>query len=434
MRAIDTLPPCLDAEEGQDRVRFHHGAPVARGLHRDLHRAYDSEAGADVWLLSLPNARAEGTGNGPHRAALRSAAMRAATVRSDGLLPASAVLEIAVEDEFRVAVLYRDDGYRTLAELLADSGPVALSHALELVRRVAIAVAGFHRVGATHGCIDHDCILLNDRLEPQLVGGGVVDPILADLRRAGCLDAVDSSFVAPEQRSYGRSVQRTDIFALGRLLSSLLDEWSAPPESVRAFIARCTANRPQDRFDTIDDLVAALQGLQLETSGARASSEPAAEAAPEPVADAEPAEAAAASPTASGPPSVDPSLLATNPVAEGRPGPGGWQDEAAADPDESTGNASVLSTWTEENPVAVPLNAIPRAPRGREQAGKGRDVTRTLPPGSRMTDDPARLPAWSVPVAVFVAILLLTGGYMLGQGGSHAEASPVAPAWTSTVP
>lgn len=60
-------------------------------------------------------------------------------------------------------------------------------------------------------------------------------------------------FAAPEQLSGGSIDERTDIYAIGKILTLLPDH-----HIYKKVIARCTAESPEDRYQTIEDLQNAL--------------------------------------------------------------------------------------------------------------------------------------------------------------------------------
>lgn len=78
-------------------------------------------------------------------------------------------------------------------------------------------------------------------------------------------------FAPPEQvseifnsglHSFGRVDQRADVYALGQTLSRLI-EWQVGPRSLKPIIARATHANPALRYGSMQDLINALERVQL---------------------------------------------------------------------------------------------------------------------------------------------------------------------------
>lgn len=120
----------------------------------------------------------------------------------------------------------------------------------KLLRQLLDAVAYLHAHQVLHLDLKPDNIMLTR------IGNDVK---LVDLGFCYTDTFVDTQgrtdhFAAPEQLKHGNVDERTDIYALGRIIEQL------PEHNIyNKVIARCTANDKNDRFQSIDDISRALK-------------------------------------------------------------------------------------------------------------------------------------------------------------------------------
>jgi serine/threonine protein kinase len=181
----------------------------------------------------------------------------------------------------------------SLAGVLHDRGPLPLLDALRTIRQIASAMAAAHAAGILHRDLKPDNIFLVPDTE---VAGGrrakILDFGIAKLATA--FDVATTSvgtvmgtplYMAPEQFRGAPVDERTDIYALGCVLFEalvgeppfdsinvfalgLLHVSAAPalpsihrpavPPALEALVLRCLAKLPDDRFDSMTDLVESL--------------------------------------------------------------------------------------------------------------------------------------------------------------------------------
>lgn len=120
----------------------------------------------------------------------------------------------------------------------------------KLLRQLLDAVAYLHAHQVLHLDLKPDNIMLTR------IGNDVK---LVDLGFCYTDTFVDTQgrtdhFAAPEQLKHGNVDERTDIYALGRIIEQLPDH-----NKYNKVIARCTANDKHDRFQSIDELSRALK-------------------------------------------------------------------------------------------------------------------------------------------------------------------------------
>lgn len=69
-----------------------------------------------------------------------------------------------------------------------------------------------------------------------------------------------AGYAAPEQYGFGQSSPRSDIYAMGKLLETLLrGNEKAPSRKMRHIINRCTRMNPRERYSAVSDLQRALR-------------------------------------------------------------------------------------------------------------------------------------------------------------------------------
>ncbi len=186
----------------------------------------------------------------------------------------------------------------TLRERLTRSGELPVTDALRLLGEITEALAVAHKAGVVHRDIKPENILLSGR-HALVMDFGVAKAVTEasgrqQLTTAGVALGTPA-YMAPEQATADPQLDhRVDIYALGVLAYEMLTGYppfhgltpqqtlaahvtQAPvPVTQRrpgiapvldALIMRCLAKRPADRFQTADELVAALEPLATPSGG-----------------------------------------------------------------------------------------------------------------------------------------------------------------------
>lgn len=146
----------------------------------------------------------------------------------------------------------------------ARSHPIDRGSALELMRKVALAVAHAHQMGVIHRDLKPSNILVDSQSEPKLLDFGLAKALESDETSGATLSldgmvAGTPSYMSPEQAA-GLSDQvdtRTDVYALGVLLYELLTgrlphETGGAPETVARRVVETEILRPKLADPTLD--------------------------------------------------------------------------------------------------------------------------------------------------------------------------------------
>ena len=174
---------------------------------------------------------------------------------------------------------------RLLGELVEEEGPLPLERALNILRQIAAALDYAHAHGIVHRDVKPGNILLEEGDRVSLVDFGIA--WVGDrtrLTQQGMLTGTPE-YMAPEQALGHDVTNRTDLYALGIIAFRLLtgevpftaesglavlhrQAYDRPPSirvfrpdlsrSVEAAVQRALAKRPEDRFPTAAEFVAAL--------------------------------------------------------------------------------------------------------------------------------------------------------------------------------
>lgn len=196
-----------------------------------------------------------------------------------------------------------------LSKLVRQSGPLNASRAVDYVRQAAAGFAYAHTQGIIHRDIKPQNLLVDRNQHVRILDMGLArlnptnaaaDPASSavaqtELTQSGVImGTVD--FMSPEQATNTRNAnEQSDIYSLGctlyflmtgramfdgetcmeRLLAhhqdsrpSLVTTVSKIPPALEAVFARMTARQPSDRFESMDEVVEALDSVQASFDGA----------------------------------------------------------------------------------------------------------------------------------------------------------------------
>jgi class 3 adenylate cyclase len=146
-------------------------------------------------------------------------------------------------------------------------GAMPPSAALGLSRQLALALAAIHGAGLVHGRLKPENVLVAADGTVRLTDLGVSTLVGSAPSRA-----VGQRMLAPEQADGAAGDARSDVYAAGALLAWLATgEWwsgfgavpdaSAVSPALGAFLARCLAQEPGQRFADGGEMVIGLEGV-----------------------------------------------------------------------------------------------------------------------------------------------------------------------------
>jgi eukaryotic-like serine/threonine-protein kinase len=177
-----------------------------------------------------------------------------------------------------------------LKDVVRRRGPLPVDEAVAVTTQVARGLAFAHEHGVVHRDVKPQNVLIEENGTAKVTDFGIarsIDPG-DELTESGTLLGT-SEYIAPEQASGRRVDSRSDQYSLGVVLYELLtgeppysgdnfmavalkhvhdpvprvrDRRRDVPASVDAVVSRAMAKRPEDRFPSTDDMVAALQAAQ----------------------------------------------------------------------------------------------------------------------------------------------------------------------------
>ena len=153
----------------------------------------------------------------------------------------------------------------TLAARLARS-PLPTDRALEIAAQIATALDRAHRAGIVHRDLKPGNVMLTKR-GVKLLDFGLAKAARAEATEPGLTDTGivlgTLNYMAPEQLAGRPTDARTDIFALGVVLSEMLTGRTQFEDTGRASIDRvirkCVAPDPDERWQSAADLATQLQ-------------------------------------------------------------------------------------------------------------------------------------------------------------------------------
>lgn len=179
----------------------------------------------------------------------------------------------------------------TLRYLIKQTGRIPFSAGLRIAKQLCAGLAAAHEVGVLHRDIKPENLILEASGNAKLMDFGIARPI----RRSEPGHTQQGMFVgtphyaAPEQLAGDEVDHRADIYASGVLLCEMFcgklpftgsntmeiymaqmqetpvkpsEYWPEIPPPLEALILRCIARRADDRFQSVDDLGAALAQLR----------------------------------------------------------------------------------------------------------------------------------------------------------------------------
>lgn len=270
--------------------RFRILSALARGGMGTVYRAEQEPLGREIALKVLSPRHSED---------------KAAEFRRRFFLEAATVAKLSHPNTVTIFDYGHDEGLYfiamellegiTLQRALRDEGALPVGRALPIAKQVCRSLREAHQQGLIHRDVKPGNVMLIERDEREVVKvldfGLVKDLDRADeeLTRAGVFMG-SPKYMSPEQIQGEAVDARSDIYSLGVVLYEMLSgrapfvhdnhvhvlmghvRFAVPPMHPKAGMAplppplvdtvmRCLAKRPEDRFASIDELLAGLSGV-----------------------------------------------------------------------------------------------------------------------------------------------------------------------------
>ncbi|MCB9674020.1 MAG: serine/threonine protein kinase [Alphaproteobacteria bacterium] len=178
------------------------------------------------------------------------------------------------DDPFTPHIVMELCGGGSIIQWMKEHGAVPPRLALQVIESTAHAVATAHEDNITHRDIKPQNILIDHKGVIKLTDFGIARDEDNSLTMAGATMGT-YAFMAPEQRHDSTQVDwRADIYSLGATLFTLVkvktttelfvaerdDELlEGLPEPIVDLILKCCAYKPKDRYQSVDELVAAIR-------------------------------------------------------------------------------------------------------------------------------------------------------------------------------
>lgn len=251
--------------------------------------AHDTVLDRNV-ALKLPHFNVREDAAGIERFYREARAM--ATIHHANLCPIHDVGEHEGQPYITMAYI---DG-QSLAEAIATEGTMDPYRAIQLIRKLALAMQAVHEAGVLHRDLKPSNVMIDQQGEPFITDFGLASrdrQMEADLTQSGTVIG-SPAYMAPEQVSGTREAigSHTDVYALGVILYQLLcgrrpydgsglavlgqissgkpptppSELADVDEQLEAICLKAMAHEVDDRFPTADKLADALRSLPNESS------------------------------------------------------------------------------------------------------------------------------------------------------------------------
>jgi len=269
--------------------RYRIDARLGEGGMGVVWRAHDLQLGRDVALKVLPDSR---VADADSRARLLREARAAAALGHPNIVT---VYDVGEADGHVFIAMEFVPG-RTLSEVIGHDG-VPVVEAVRLGVQIAAALAHAHERGVVHRDVKPSNVIVTPSGVARVLDFGIATWVVSDhsdtvtvgLTQAGSLVGTPGA-MAPEQWRGERADPRTDVWAFGVLMYTLLTgappfqgrttyelataiSTSEPPvlparvpPALRALVTRCLEREPERRFRSASELHAALEMIAAGTS------------------------------------------------------------------------------------------------------------------------------------------------------------------------
>jgi len=186
---------------------------------------------------------------------------------------------------------------RSLQQILATVGPLAPSHAIDVVIQILRAARFAHQRGVIHRDIKPHNVIVGEDGRARVTDFGIARAGASDMTETGSIMGT-AQYLSPEQAQGHAVSARSDLYAIGIVLYELLTarvpfsgdsavtialkqvaEAPVPPsaynqsvpQELDAIVLRALEKDPGDRFADADEFIAALEEVRAGLTGAGGS-------------------------------------------------------------------------------------------------------------------------------------------------------------------
>lgn len=247
--------------------RFQITAVIGQGGMGKVYKAYDKKLARTVAIKRL---LPEISGNASLSKRFLIEARAIAALNHPNVV---AIYDIFDEDADRFIVMEYVAG-ESLADTIRKKGDLSVDAAVQHMLLIGRALQCAHDRGVVHRDIKPSNILITTKGAPKIADFGLAQLATErDLTRTGSAMGT-YHYAAPEQmQDAKRADHRADIYACGAMFYEMLTGESprviremAVPESLRETVMRCLRPRPEDRFQSVNEMIAAISSAYRKSS------------------------------------------------------------------------------------------------------------------------------------------------------------------------
>jgi eukaryotic-like serine/threonine-protein kinase len=263
---------------------------LGRGAMGAVYRAHDPVMGRTIALKCILSAALSGDQTSEYRQRFTREARAAGALAHPGIVP---VFDAGEDDGVPFLVMEFVQG-QTLADSMKQGTRYSIDQVCEIGQHIADALGYLHRNGIVHRDIKPANILMTSREvygaeRPRITDFGVAKLAGGEVTTTGQLLGTPA-FMPPEQFTGAPIDGRTDLFSLGVILYrmacgeqpfsgetltavsyKIVHTDPIPPsklnpavsQAVEAVLLRCLAKNPADRFQSGEELAAALSAVRF---------------------------------------------------------------------------------------------------------------------------------------------------------------------------
>lgn len=200
------------------------------------------------------------------------------------------IYDVGKEGNIHYIVMELVEG-RTLSELIREEGPLSYQQAIEIAKQIAAALSLAHKNNIIHRDVKPHNVLITDTGVAKITDFGIAKAINSSTIVENTGSVIGSvHYFSPEQARGGYVDEKSDLYSLGIVMYEMItgrvpfdgenavsialmhinSEMVAPsklvagiPPKLEQIVLKCTDKYQSNRFESADDLIAALENLEF---------------------------------------------------------------------------------------------------------------------------------------------------------------------------